>query len=70
MTKTFDVGGMHCQNCVNSVTNAISALDGVSDVKVSLEEKAAHVVFDESKVSEQSIMNAIEDIGFDALGVH
>ena len=31
------VGGMHCQNCVKAVTEAVSALPGAKGVQVSLE---------------------------------
>ena len=31
---TIEVGGMHCQNCANSVTTALSALPGLSNVSI------------------------------------
>lgn len=68
MVKTFKVGGMMCDNCAKNVTNAISGVQGVSDVKVSLKDKNAVVTYD-GKASDQQIMDAIEDAGYDALGV-
>ena len=42
---TVRISGMHCQNCVNSVTNAINSIAGAS-AKVSLHSKSAEVSFD------------------------
>ena len=33
---TIKIKGMGCQNCVNAVTEELTALDGVSKVNVSL----------------------------------
>ena len=44
-TYTFQVDGMHCQNCVNAVTRAINDIDGVA-AKVSLNKKIAKVYCD------------------------
>ncbi len=68
MEKTFLVGGMSCENCVKAVTNAISAIEGVSKVEVSLADKSAKVTYT-GNVSDKAIMDAIEDMGYDALGV-
>ena len=39
---TIRISGMHCQNCVNSVTKALNSIDGVA-AKVSLRNKCAEV---------------------------
>ena len=33
--RTIEISGMHCRNCVNSVTRALNSIDGVA-AKVSL----------------------------------
>lgn len=55
---------MSCQHCVRSITNALSALTGVSDVSVSLDTKQVSVVCTDS-VSRDTLVTAIEDEGFD-----
>lgn len=66
-TRTIKISGMHCQNCVNSVTRALNSLDGVS-AKVSLRENSAEVSFDRS-VEEDSLRRAVEDAGFEVLSI-
>ena len=39
MTKTYNITGMKCQGCVNTVTKKLSAVKGVENVKVDLENK-------------------------------
>jgi len=65
-TRDFEVGGMHCQGCVGSVTRAISRVTGVKQVDVSLDKKSAHVEFDTAATSPEAIVAAIEDAGYDA----
>ncbi len=60
------VGGMSCQGCVKNVTGALSALDGVASVEVSLEGAEARVGYDPAKLSVEALRSAVEDAGFDA----
>jgi copper chaperone len=64
---TLNVEGMSCSHCVNAVTNAVTALAGVSGVNVDLAAKTVTVDFDEAEVSLDSIKEAIEDEGYDVL---
>lgn len=64
---TLNVEGMSCQHCVKAVTQAVTALDGVSGVDVSLEEKTAAVDYDADRVSLESIKEAIEAEGYDVV---
>ncbi len=66
-TRTIKLSGMHCQNCVNSVTRALNSLDGVS-AKVSLRDNSAEVSFDRS-VEEDRLRRAVEDAGFEVLSI-
>lgn len=66
-TCTIKISGMHCQNCVNSVTRALNSLDGVS-AKVSLRDSSAEVSFDRT-VDEDSMRRAVEDAGFEVLSI-
>ena len=63
---TIKVKGMSCQHCVASVTKALSGIEGISDVQVSLEKGEA--TFNEKHpVPEQIIKNAITKIGFEVV---
>jgi len=64
-TKTIEVKGMSCGNCVRSVTEALSGIDGLADVKVDLAFGTA-TFKQEKPVSEADIKAAIERIGFTA----
>lgn len=64
-TKTFNVEGMSCAHCVKAVTDAVKALDGVKNVKVTLENKTAVVEFDAAAVTEVRIKEEIEDQGYE-----
>lgn len=59
--KTVEVGGMHCNKCVASVTKALSEVPGLSNVSVTLEKGLAS--FD-GEASEDAIKAAIDKIGF------
>ncbi len=61
------VEGMSCSHCENAVKKAVGALDGVGKVSVSLEEKSVAVDYDSSKVSIDTIRQAIEDQGYDVV---
>ena len=64
---TLNVEGMSCSHCVNAVTKAVTALDGVSEVKVDLAEKTVTVDYTADEVSLESIKEAIEDEGYDVV---
>ena len=66
-TRTIKISGMHCQNCVNSVTRALNSLDGVS-AKVSLRDNSAEVSFDRS-VRRHRLRRALEDARFEVLNI-
>ena len=63
---TIKVKGMSCQHCVASVTKALSEIEGIAGVQVSLEKGEA--TFNEnSSVAEQTIKDAITKIGFEVV---
>ncbi|MFZ5427457.1 MAG: heavy-metal-associated domain-containing protein [Thermodesulfobacteriota bacterium] len=64
-TRTIEVKGMSCNHCVQSVTQALSALEGVSGVKVDL--LGGTATYEETTpVPEADVKAAIENIGFTA----
>lgn len=66
MSKTISIEGMSCQHCVNTITSTLQGLEGVTSVAVSLEAKNAVV---EGTASDAALKEAIEDIGFDVVGI-
>lgn len=59
----FKVPGMMCMHCVKSITDALNEMEGVTDVVIALETKTVSLSADASL--KESIINAIEDLGFD-----
>ncbi|EER47650.1 Putative cation transport ATPase [Actinobacillus minor NM305] len=63
MTVILKLDGLHCSNCVKSVEKALSAIEGVEKVNVTLEPQQAII---EGNVSAQTLIDVVEDIGFEA----
>ncbi|XP_021730779.1 copper-transporting ATPase RAN1-like isoform X2 [Chenopodium quinoa] len=62
----FNIRGMTCAACVNSVESILRELPGVTRAVVSLTTSLGEVEYDPSVVSKDGIVNAIEDAGFEA----
>jgi copper chaperone len=60
---TFDVPSVSCQHCVNAITEETKAV-GVADVQVDLTSKRVYVAFEQSKVSEAQVKEAIAEAGY------
>lgn len=65
MEKTLDVQGMSCGHCKASVEGALSKLDGVEEAEANVATGKVNVTFDEAKVNEQALKEAIEEQGYD-----
>ena len=66
-TVTINIKGMTCSGCVNSITNVLKPLAGVSSVNVSLENNNATLSYDPAKAKLAQFKSAIEDAGFDVV---
>ncbi|CAM2362085.1 heavy-metal-associated domain-containing protein [Listeria seeligeri] len=62
---TLKIEGMTCGHCEARVTKALAEVDGVTNAKVSLEEGTATVEFETGKVTEDSLIDAVEDAGYE-----
>lgn len=60
----LSVKGMSCQHCVARVDKALSSVDGVDKVKVSLEEARAEV--EGSGLDPQTLIKAVVEAGYEA----
>ena len=67
MLRKYTVEGMTCNHCVHHVTMALSEVEGVKDVKVSLAEKSA-LVNSEDSVQFETLKAAVEEAGYKLVG--
>lgn len=66
MKKKYDVLGMTCSACSAHVDKAVRKLEGVNDVNVNLLSNSMTVDFDESCITDQQIMDAVDHAGYKA----
>ncbi|KAJ4955224.1 hypothetical protein NE237_012007 [Protea cynaroides] len=62
----FTVVGMTCSACAGSVEKAVKRLPGIRDAAVDVLNNRAQVMFFPNFVNEETIREAIEDVGFEA----
>lgn len=65
--KTFDIEGMTCASCAQTVEKATAKLNGVSKATVNLATEKLNIEYDENKLSESDIQKAVSDAGYEAL---
>lgn len=63
------VGGMTCAMCVKAIEDVLSKLEGVSHVTVNLASEKAYVTYNPKITSIKDMKNAINDLGYQYLGV-
>lgn len=67
MKKKFDIKGMTCASCQSHVFNAVNKLDGASNVNVNLLKNTLELDCDESKLSDNDIIIAVNNAGYKAV---
>ena len=65
-TLGLAVGGMTCGSCAGSVERALRAVPGVRGVAVNLLQNSAQVTFDPDATGPRTVLEAVEDAGFEA----
>lgn len=68
MNKKILIEGMSCEHCVKHVTNALEELSGVTKATVNLGTKTA-VIETSSEVKDEDIKFAIDDAGYEVVGI-
>ncbi|KAF4324208.1 hypothetical protein JM18_000209 [Phytophthora kernoviae] len=63
---TLLIGGMTCNSCSNSVENALKQTEGVISAVVSFATEKATIRFDKDVVGVRTLVETVEDIGYDA----
>lgn len=66
-TSVIKIDGMTCGHCAAAVTKALKQVEGVADVAVNLGDKQATVTHSGANV--EAMKTAVEDAGYDVLGV-
>ena len=69
-TQTYSVSGMTCAHCTSAVTEEISKLVGVQNVKIDLVAggtSAVHVT-SESALDEAAVREAVDEAGYELAG--
>ncbi|MEU5725200.1 MULTISPECIES: heavy-metal-associated domain-containing protein [unclassified Micromonospora] len=67
VTTTYQVQGMTCGHCVNSVSTEVSAIPGVTDVQVDLASGQVTVT-SESPLATDAVRAAVDEAGYDLVG--
>ncbi|UPV76973.1 cation-translocating P-type ATPase (plasmid) [Halorussus limi] len=62
--EQFNVGGMSCSFCAESIKKAYSRTDGVEDVDVSLAHEEVLVQYDDDLLSEVEVKDTLRDLGY------
>ena len=68
LEAAYQIRGMVCQGCADTVQEVIASLEGVRSVTVSLEEHRADVVW-EGAAQDQALIEAVREAGFRATRV-
>ncbi len=62
--RRFSVPDMHCSACVMRLESLEDELPGVNQVKASYHKQEMEVVYDESRVTLEALINAIQKKGY------
>ena len=60
----IDIQGMKCQSCVCKITDTLTEKEGVTNVLINLELKEGVIMYDESRIGQQQILDIIKNLGF------
>ncbi len=60
----YDVGGMSCSFCAETINTALDRTDGVADASVSLAHEEVLVRYDDEVVSEVTLKDTLRDLGY------
>ncbi|NNF64664.1 MAG: heavy-metal-associated domain-containing protein [Acidimicrobiia bacterium] len=64
-TTTLNVPDISCGHCKSSIEGAVSELSGVDKVEVHIDAKTVELSFDDSALSMDTIVEAIEGQGYE-----
>ena len=62
----LEIQGMHCNSCASGIQMVLQSTDGVLSASASYDSKKGEVEFDEEKTNIDTIVRAIEQLGYKA----
>ena len=62
----LNISGMHCGSCSSGIQMVLQNTDGVINANISYDTKKGVVEFDEEKTNADSIIKAIDQLGYKA----
>ncbi len=65
-TRSYTVGGMSCEHCVNAVTAEVGEVPGVRDVAVDLDTGTVTVTGD--SIDDEAVRAAVDEAGYSLVG--
>ena len=66
--KTILIEGMQCNHCKMTVEKALSSIEGITNVEVSLEDKNAVIEYNK-EIENDKIKQVIEEAGFSIIEI-
>jgi len=63
-TVTFKIEGMHCDGCATNIQSLLKRKAGVQKAVASFKEGEARILYDSNAVSEEQLVAAIENSGY------
>jgi len=67
-TTTFNVEGMNCTACANTIKTLVESEPGVQMATVSFDEGQARILYDPQTVGEDRLVSVIQRPGFRVAG--
>ena len=68
-TKIIKIEGMQCNHCKMTVEKVLGAIDGITKVEVSLENKTATIQMSK-EVDDNIVKNVIKEAGFEVKSIN
>lgn len=65
-TAYFSIQGIRCASCIASIERAMRTVEGVKSINVSLVSSKAEIVYDDSKVTIEILLQEIQKTGYTA----
>jgi len=67
MTKKFNITGMTCASCAQSIDYVLNHQEGIIEAHVNLALETASVTYDENIITLEGVIETIESAGYDAV---
>lgn len=65
MKKTYKLGGISCQVCVNKIEKKLSKLEGMKEAVVNFSTEKLSVDFDETILKDETIIEVVKKLGYE-----